>query len=76
MEIKTNEEPLRYLGIDYHIDIENKLAFPPYVINHARDSYDALIRRKKIRPETIQKPGMLSRFLNYLKRDQGHPFWV
>ena len=53
MKIQTNEEPLRWRKKNYHIDIENELAFSPHQIRDAFLCYHKLARRGRIRPDTM-----------------------
>jgi len=64
MQIKTNEEPLRWRGKNYHIDTENELAFAPHQIRDAYLCYRRLINREEIRPDTMtsNKRSFLARF--------------
>ena len=55
MKIQTNEEPLRWRGKNYHIDITNELAFSPHQIRDAYVCYKKLARRNQIRSDTVSR---------------------
>lgn len=65
MKIQTNEEPIIWRNKNYQIDHGNGLAFPPHTIRQAMVSYQMLLERGKIRPETIsvKRQSFLKRFI-------------